>query len=57
METAIHVGLIICLLAIITSIILERLGIVKNMGKYKYIIDFVSLIYAVIALIILVFFI
>jgi len=55
METAIHVGLIICLLAIITSIILDRFGIVKNIEKYKYVIDIVSLIYAVIALILLVF--
>lgn len=55
METAIHVGLIICLLAIISSIILDRFDVVKNMGKYKYIIDIVAIIYAVIALIILVF--
>lgn len=56
METALHIGLIVVLIAILTTIILgrfEKFDKSEGFKKFKNYVDIISLIYAVVALIIL----
>lgn len=56
METALHIGLIVVLIAILTTIILgrfEKFDKSEGFKKVKNYVDIISLIYAVVALIIL----
>ncbi|OEK58935.1 hypothetical protein [Staphylococcus equorum] len=56
METAIHIGLIIILLTMIITLLLDRFGNFEKSKGYKKtrnIIDIISLIYAVVALVVL----